>query len=407
MPSFIIDSTSLSSEKTLFVSRPDVPVDKKVRPEDWNQFRQALIDIQDFCRGAPWLGIDDQAADPLPTGIDNYFWVDDTGVPYLHTGGNPGTNVSLISTEATFGASEFGDGQDGTALLNGSTTVLGMIPVANVYTMTRDLFFEDLTIDVGVTLKPDGFRVFVKNTLTNNGLIHRSGTSASGVTAGTGPSGTSRVLGGGFAGGNGGNGGAGADGTATSNSSPRTTTSAAGNGGASASLPGTAGDVACRGGGGGRAGGGNTGSGGATIVSFAANVGRLASQELIAGRPLGNSVPFEGGSGGGGGAYNTVGFPGGGGGGGGGVLVVGAKTIAGSGAIEAKGGDGADGDAGNPAGGGGGGGGGVLVLVYGTRSGVTYSVAGGTAGSGTGGAGNGGDGATGLLHALNLSGDGT
>lgn len=60
----------------------------------------------------------------------------------------------------------YGTGMDGDATLNGSSTVLGMIPVSNVYNMTRDMYFNNLTIGDGVRLQPDGFRIFVKNTLT-------------------------------------------------------------------------------------------------------------------------------------------------------------------------------------------------------------------------------------------------
>lgn len=70
--------------------------------------------------------------------------------------------------------SVYGTGMDGDATLNGSTTVLGMAPSSNVYTMTRDLYFDDLTINAGVRLNPAGYRIFVKNVLTfagNNSII--------------------------------------------------------------------------------------------------------------------------------------------------------------------------------------------------------------------------------------------
>ena len=80
----------------------------------------------------------------------------------------------------------YGTGVDGDATLNGSSTVLGMIPVANVYSMTSDLYFDDLTISNGVTLAPNGYRIFVKNTLslgTNSVIGYSTGYATSGSIA--------------------------------------------------------------------------------------------------------------------------------------------------------------------------------------------------------------------------------
>jgi hypothetical protein len=68
----------------------------------------------------------------------------------------------------------YGTGMDGNHTLDGTTAVLGMTPTAGVYTMTRDLFFNNLTINTIVRLMPNGYRIFVKNTLTfagNNATI--------------------------------------------------------------------------------------------------------------------------------------------------------------------------------------------------------------------------------------------
>lgn len=67
----------------------------------------------------------------------------------------------------------FGTGTDGDATLDGSSTVLGMVPASNVYSMTSDLYFNNLTINAGVRLSPNGYRIFVKNilTLNNNSII--------------------------------------------------------------------------------------------------------------------------------------------------------------------------------------------------------------------------------------------
>jgi hypothetical protein len=60
----------------------------------------------------------------------------------------------------------YGTGVDGNAVLDGSTTILGMEPASSKYTMTSDLYFYNLTINNSVHLQPNGYRIFVKNILT-------------------------------------------------------------------------------------------------------------------------------------------------------------------------------------------------------------------------------------------------
>jgi hypothetical protein len=70
--------------------------------------------------------------------------------------------------------SVYGTGADGDAVLDGTTTVLSMAPSSSVYSMTRDLYLNDLTIDASVRLAPNGYRIFVKGTLKfmgNNSII--------------------------------------------------------------------------------------------------------------------------------------------------------------------------------------------------------------------------------------------
>ena len=61
--------------------------------------------------------------------------------------------------------SVYGTGADGDATLDGTTTVLSMAPSSSVYSMTTDLYFNDLTINASVRLAPNGYRIFVKGTL--------------------------------------------------------------------------------------------------------------------------------------------------------------------------------------------------------------------------------------------------
>lgn len=77
----------------------------------------------------------------------------------------------------------YGTGADGDATLDGTTTVLGMTPSSSVYSMTRDMYFNNLTIAANVRLAPSGYRIFVKNLLTlNNGSVigYTAGHSATG-----------------------------------------------------------------------------------------------------------------------------------------------------------------------------------------------------------------------------------
>lgn len=103
----------------------------------------------------------------------------------------------------------YGSGHDGDATLDGTTTVLGMAPTSSVYTMTRDMYFDDLTINAGVRLMPAGYRIFVKNVLTLNtnsiigfvtgfataGSIAQGGAAATSVTHSMGGGGISSPAG--------------------------------------------------------------------------------------------------------------------------------------------------------------------------------------------------------------------
>lgn len=60
----------------------------------------------------------------------------------------------------------YGTAEDGSATFDGSTTVLSMAPSSSVYSMTRDIYCYNLTINDSVTLSPNGYRIFVKNLLT-------------------------------------------------------------------------------------------------------------------------------------------------------------------------------------------------------------------------------------------------
>lgn len=79
----------------------------------------------------------------------------------------------------------YGTGADGDATLDGTTTVLGMAPSSSVYSMTQDMYFNNLIINAGVTLKPNGYRIFVKNLLTFGGNNSTIGFTTGYATSGS------------------------------------------------------------------------------------------------------------------------------------------------------------------------------------------------------------------------------
>jgi hypothetical protein len=78
----------------------------------------------------------------------------------------------------------YGTGVDGSVVLDGSTTILGMAPASSKYTMTSDLYFHNLTINTNIHLQTSGYRLFVKNQL-NMADGSRIGFTAGFATAGS------------------------------------------------------------------------------------------------------------------------------------------------------------------------------------------------------------------------------
>jgi hypothetical protein len=254
----------------------------------------------------------------------------------------------------------YGTGADGVVTLGSDTTLV------------RDMYYDTLTVPVGVKLYTAGYRVSALNQITINGTIDRQGNPGTATTGGSALA--AGTIGGSGAGGAGGTTAAGVAGTAT--------TSTVGSAGGSGGL-------------------GSAAAGGAngTVTLPTAAVGgveclAMARQASI-GRTLDN-VLSAGGSGGGGAGGSGASGQGGGGGSGGGVVVLCARIVTGSGTITAKGGDGFSGaNVGTGTGGGGGGGGGAVLIVSEndtTAEALTISVAGGAGGSpfGTGVAGTAG-----------------
>ena len=279
----------------------------------------------------------------------------------------------------------FGDGSDGDITLQGYYNSESLFATydnnTTTYTLIRDIYPSNLTINQGITLITAGYRIFCKNTLTNNGIIHNNGNSASGITAGTG------ALGGFFkAGGNGAGG---------------IPTTAGGAVGSAPTAP-TANTLVGNYGGRGACGRLNIGqyvgvanpTANMTIPSNAVGGRKIVSSTSAWSGPyqIGAGAfyqltPSVGGCGGSKSALGTNATSGGGGGGGG-VMFISAYNLTGTGSYQCKGGNGGNGVAGttgNVSGGGGGGAGGIIVVytppaVWSAMAGY-FSVLGGTGGT--------------------------
>ena len=297
----------------------------------------------------------------------------------------------------------FGSGEHGDLVFDGTTAVVlavngitlqTLTPASNVYTLTADVVADDLTVNSGVQVKVNGYRVFVAGTLTLNGRITANGADGEGVVDANGdgaeghggPGGVgynAHTLAGSLAGGTGGaqGGGTGSAG-GTSTKAPRGAKTGA-------DLAGTPGNMQGAVGGNNATSGTSPGSGG-TVTVPSEDVSPTAGiiWNAISGKH-GNGDAFTGGSGGGGGAGSTSAGNGGGGGGGagGGVMVLAYRGFTGSGSAEVKGGNGGYARQtewlGVPTqgGGGSGGGGGLCILVSGSGVFPVVSVAGGTPGA--------------------------
>lgn len=338
------------------------------------------------------------------------------------------------------GIFSFGDGSDGDITYDGSTTILGVVPSSSVYTLDRDIYAENMTVNSGVKIKTNGYRIFCSISLTNNGTIERNGNdgtigvTASGVTGGAGGAGGPALADGylkgttiGAAGGPGatgsvnnpgGSGSAGVDGTDTGTGGSPTRANSIGEDGTDndAGKAGDGGDAFTDDANPDLAGGTQTNYGGVGGTVAASNVKLIANWHLATLLDIsstGSTVKFNtsadagGGSGGasGGGGGGAAGGGGGGGGGAGsagGILAIYAKVITngatgiisttgGQGGGGGVGGDGqamaGGGNAGTGSGGGGqgggGGGGGETILIYNelTNSG-SISATGGVGGTG-------------------------
>lgn len=326
--------------------------------------------------------------------------------------GSTATPLDLTTAQLlvmlNIGIGGFGPATDGTVTFDGAASVAGFSgPTSNVYTASRETYFQNSIVNVGITLNLHGYPFNDRGTCTNNGHISLDGANASGQTGGaastsTGPLPIGTLGGnGGATNTNGGNGG-------STNAGPRgfSTTNTPGGVGGTPPTVGTSGGVGHGGGGGGSL--ANGGSGGVIALASASN-GDWQNREVAttgiltgSGTLVKHSVSTGGGGGAGGGGSGV-------GGGGGAAASWGVLRVfkfAGTGTITAIGGNGAAAAAASGTnqpggGGGGGGGGGILVVVTADQAPPITSAtqatvcAGGTAGSGSSGTGTGSAGSSG------------
>jgi len=298
---------------------------------------------------------------------------------------------SIGKIDNSFLRINLGDGSDGDVTISSPTT------------LTRDMFYNNLTINS--TLTTNGYCVYVKNVIDGNGTIEygfpNNGTNASGTTggaAGASSGGGRFKTATGSIGANGatsGGGGPSASNSADQQSAIGVSNTVWGGSGGADAVP---------------HGGGSGGGGG--LVSIKTKFG-IFSMSTIMGLDfnyltgvVASLVSSSGGGGGGGGACRTsAGGAGGGGAAAGGIVFIVAYKWAGTFTIKAIGGNGGNGSdgagSGSFQGGGGGGGaggnGGTAVIVYSVKTWTGgYNLAGGSGGNGGAGWVNGGNGGTGL-----------
>jgi len=252
----------------------------------------------------------------------------------------------------------------------------GNVVISANTNLVKDMYYETLVVNSGATLFTNGFRIFAKTSIENNGTIDRSGSDASGTAATTGLS--AGTLAAGAAGG--------AGGAAAGSAGGASATSLGGAGGAGGLGSGGAGGAA------GTKTDVTTNSGGIEIFQ---NYNRaVIGQNLIGGLVTGGA---------GGGGAGGDGVAGGAGGAGGGLVIMCSPNIFGTGAIRAKGGNGFTPITGGNKGGGGGGGGGTIVVISENdtlSTSLTLDVSGGTGVSGTGTGVSGSNGSSGRIYRL-------
>lgn len=277
--------------------------------------------------------------------------------------------------ETTVSNAFAGPGIDGNVTLDGGTAVPGCTLAGNVYTATRDLWFDTVTHSAAVTLNTAGWFVGARTAwigpTVGQAIVSFNGASASGQAGAVGlPTGTTSVGGGGS--GTGATGGSG-NGQAAPAFGAWPTNYHPGLGGA---------------GGAGTNAGGAAGGAPSSLTSEATgSLPGIMSAMRMRTLTLNSTLSFSGGAGGSSGGGNGTQAGGGGGAGGGNIAIaVGQFVNAGNIVVQSRGGNGGSG-VGSNCGGGGGGSGGMIAVAIGRGSFPVIDASGGNGGSGGGGSG--------------------
>lgn len=90
----------------------------------------------------------------------------------------------LSVSDSVLSRGYFGDGSDGDVIISVNTSLY------------RDMYYNNLTINNGIILNPNGYRIYVKGTLNGSGKIARNGNNGT-----NGTDSTTTVVGSGGAGG--------------------------------------------------------------------------------------------------------------------------------------------------------------------------------------------------------------
>ena len=281
------------------------------------------------------------------------------GIGYNGTNGIDGANGLVFSF--------FGSGRDGSVVISVNTT------------LTKDMYYQNLTINAGISLNTAMFKIFVKGYLnTGSGAViivppANGANATAGVGVYTGTLGSMK---------------SGSAGSQSSNPAV---------GGASSNVPKQSGSLEFKGGKGGRGGEVSVdGALGGTITTCPVSAGQDSELILFPNsnkvRDLSSTVYTAGSGGGGGSGFVDTNASGGGGGSGGGIILIFAYKVITSGilTISAHGGNGGnssvDNGSGNGGGSGAGGGGGGGLIIWASTTDlssngqITFNVTGGAAG---------------------------
>jgi hypothetical protein len=86
------------------------------------------------------------------------------------TAGSP-VNERLAAISADGVGNFFGDGSDGVAVADGALALPGATRSGLTYTLTRDVYYLDLTVTGPAKINTNGYRIFVKRNLGGTGFI--------------------------------------------------------------------------------------------------------------------------------------------------------------------------------------------------------------------------------------------